>query len=138
MKKMLKNKKGFTLVELMVVVAILGILVAVAIPVYSSVTDKAERNTCVANIRTVESAVMQAVTNGDAKILADGKVTLNDGTTALTVAALKTGINGHTYLVEEPHCPSDKTDTPAAYAIGANGAVTCGTKATDHTKAKVK
>ncbi|MEG1774122.1 MAG: prepilin-type N-terminal cleavage/methylation domain-containing protein, partial [Oscillospiraceae bacterium] len=42
MKKTRKSKKGFTLVELMVVVAILGVLVAVAIPVYNGVTEKAE------------------------------------------------------------------------------------------------
>lgn len=59
MKKLFKNKKGFTLVELMVVVAILGILVAVAIPVYNSVTDKAEAGVCHANARTLDSAVMQ-------------------------------------------------------------------------------
>ena len=65
MKKLFKNKKGFTLVELMVVVAILGILVAVAIPVYNSVTTKAEINTCAANLRTIESAIMQAEVNND-------------------------------------------------------------------------
>lgn len=63
LKKILKNKKGFTLVELMVVVAILGILVAVAVPVYNSVTEKAEKNTCLANLRTIDSAIMQASTN---------------------------------------------------------------------------
>ncbi len=65
MKKLFKNKKGFTLVELMVVVAILGILVAVAIPVYNSVTVKAQINTCAANLRTIESAIMQAEINED-------------------------------------------------------------------------
>ena len=38
MRKMLKNKKGFTLVELMIVVVIMAILVAVAIPIYNAVT----------------------------------------------------------------------------------------------------
>ncbi|MEG1849959.1 MAG: prepilin-type N-terminal cleavage/methylation domain-containing protein [Oscillospiraceae bacterium] len=65
MKKTRKSKKGFTLVELMVVVAILGVLVAVAIPVYNGMTEKAEMNTCRANIRTIESAIMQAEINGE-------------------------------------------------------------------------
>lgn len=64
LKKILKNKKGFTLVELMVVVAILGVLVAVAVPVYSNVTDNAKKTTCAANIRTLKSAITMAQADG--------------------------------------------------------------------------
>ncbi len=45
----LHNKKGFSLVELMIVVVIMGILIAVAIPLYSAVTENAEKKTCLAN-----------------------------------------------------------------------------------------
>ena len=64
MTKMLNNKKGFTLVELMVVVAIIGVLTAIAVPVYNSVTANAKLAAVKANLRTIDSAIMQATVNG--------------------------------------------------------------------------
>lgn len=50
-----KSKKGFTLVELMIVVVIIAILVAVAVPIYRSVTSKARASTCADNRRQIKS-----------------------------------------------------------------------------------
>lgn len=54
MRKML-NKKGFSLVELMIVVVIMGILIAVAIPLYGAITDNAKNKTCATNIKNIKA-----------------------------------------------------------------------------------
>ena len=60
-----KNQKGFTLVELMVVVVIIGILVAIAVPVYNNIQGTAAEKAHKANIRTIQSAVMMYQTEND-------------------------------------------------------------------------
>ena len=53
------DEKGFTLIELMVVVLIIGILVAVAIPVFGNTANHARDTTCIANLRTIGGALEQ-------------------------------------------------------------------------------
>lgn len=54
--KFFKNKKGFTLVELVVVIAILGILAGIAIPRFMDATASARGAKIIADMRTIESA----------------------------------------------------------------------------------
>ena len=55
--KFMKSKKGFSLVELMIVVVIMAILVAVAVPIFNSVTGNARAKTCIDNQRTIISTL---------------------------------------------------------------------------------
>jgi type IV pilus assembly protein PilA len=61
------NKKGFTLVELVIVIAILAILAAIAVPTVSNVITTANTNTDAANCQTIELALKSAHAEATAK-----------------------------------------------------------------------
>ncbi|MCH4013856.1 MAG: type II secretion system GspH family protein [Solobacterium sp.] len=66
MLKKLRNKKGFTLAELLIVVAIIGVLVAISIPIFTSQLEKAREATDLANIRSAYAECTTAVLTGEA------------------------------------------------------------------------
>lgn len=71
------NKKGFTLAELLIVVAIIGVLVAISIPIFTSQLEKAREATDEANIRSIYAQLT-------ADVLTENEVS---GTTNCPVAA---------------------------------------------------
>ena len=76
MKKM--NNKGFTLMEMLIVVAIIAVLVAIAIPVFTNSLEKAREATDAANIRSAYAEVMAcALTDAANDNKNDVKVTEN-------------------------------------------------------------
>ncbi len=78
------NKKGFTLAELLIVVAIIGVLIAIALPTFTTQLNKAKQATAAANARSVYSEyVATCLSNSTVPTLDElktelGKMTANE------------------------------------------------------------
>ncbi len=115
--KFMKSKKGFTLVELMIVVVIMAILVAVAVPIFSAVTKNARIKTCAANRREIVSQVngylmgnidgKQHTSAGSFTITSDGsKGEIEGAVVGSGTAATDAEVTIYTNLFQEiPYCP---------------------------------
>jgi prepilin-type N-terminal cleavage/methylation domain-containing protein len=67
----MRNKKGFTLMELLIVVAIIAILVAVSIPIFTSQLEKAREETDIANMRSAKAVAVAAYLTEDKTLITD-------------------------------------------------------------------
>jgi prepilin-type N-terminal cleavage/methylation domain-containing protein len=92
-------KKGFTLVEIMIVVAIIGIIIAIAVPAFIRARENARGRACQENLSKVDGAKEQwAIENKKA------------GSAAVTIGSdLVVGTAGTGYLKEVPVCPSNNS-----------------------------
>ena len=64
MKRKLKSDRGFTLAELLIVVAIIGVLVAIAIPIFTSQLEKSREAVDLSDVRSAYAEVMMAAITG--------------------------------------------------------------------------
>jgi prepilin-type N-terminal cleavage/methylation domain-containing protein len=99
-----RARRGFSLLEVLFAVLILGVLAAVAIPMYNSTKADAEQKTCLSNLRAMASA--------------ESKYKLENG--AYTTTATNLIGNG---LGEVPKCP--KGDTYTLTLTGTSITVAC-------------
>lgn len=95
-----KNEKGFTLIELIIVIAIIAVISAIAVPNILSAVDNAKKTTDVANAKTIANAaaIIKAKTD-------------NTGTIAGYYTTSKDGITGKL-------SPTDTTPAAEGTAIG--------------------
>ena len=91
---MKRTKKGFTLAELLIVVAIIAVLTAIAIPVFTSQLEKSREATDAANIRSAYAAVQSAA------LLQDNQTALNKLETADTKYKVEGSEGSYIYKAE--------------------------------------
>ena len=113
------NKKGFTLIEMLVVIAIIAVLVSIIIPTVTSATDKAGAAANAANLRAVYAELQTDLLSGGDN--AEGYVRITNGTVSLvdapTSAATKAlSINKGTAMTLENNVPVYGGKTIAQFA----------------------
>lgn len=87
LKELKKNKKGFTLAELLIVVAIIAVLVAISIPIFTSQLEKSRDAVTIANLRSAYAEASAAALTGssdDANVTVDNA--FKDGVGKISVA----------------------------------------------------
>ncbi len=100
MKTRQARRAGFTLVEIMIVVAIIGMLAAIAIPNFVKARTTAQKNACINNLRQLDGAIQQFAL--EEKKAADDSVTLANCTP---------------YLKNSVVCPAGGTTIENSYYV---------------------
>ena len=114
MKNKLNNQRGFTLAELLIVVAIIAVLVAISIPIFTSKLEASREATDAANLRSAYAVAMNALilgkdddgtdidAGGDYFYTKSGKLSKVSGVSAMKGKSTMNGWQGETLTEELP------------------------------------
>lgn len=91
-----RAERGFTLVEIMIVVLIIGILLAIAVPNFVRARESSRAKACVANLKQIDAAKEQWAMDFNKK----------DGDACAMSNLTTEGQQSHQYLKSTPSCPS--------------------------------
>ncbi len=100
--KWLNEEKGFTFLEMTIVIAIIGFLMMIGLPNYKSAAEKAQGKSCEANKKLIESQM-------DSYYIDLNKYPVADTTTTTDVNETIKELVNEKYLKTEPKCPSNGT-----------------------------
>ncbi len=103
------SKTGFTLVEIMIVVLIIGILLAIAIPNFVAARESSRAKACIGNLKQIDSATQQYCMDKQLST-----ATYGAGKPTLGTVAATTLVGANSYIRATPACPSGGTYSVAA------------------------
>jgi len=114
-----KQDKGFTLVELLIVIVILGILATVTVLAVSGITDTAKENTCTADGATLQTAYESAYVQNSATVpsLAQVQDALSNNNSTKVAGTAADGVWGYDATAMTLTKPSDAPSGCASIAL---------------------